>query len=753
MPLVGKDHTSLSRDEAPYFRTLAELDVWADAPKHPLRGVLGYCPRTVGSTQPGKLLVCHDFKGGYAESPSALSYTFNFWPLCDSFVYFSHHRVTIPPSGWISAAHRHGVKMLGTLIFEHAESEADSLRLLFGRLPSSKTGPAATSSTDSSPVPVSPHYARILADLAHQRGFDGYLLNFEYHLRADGGVGHARALAAWIALLRDELKAKVGPHAEVIWYDSIVFTGQLRWQDRLNTYNLPFFVPSTGFFTNYTWAPTYPSLTTQFFLSLDPALTAGKTLRDIYTGVDVWGRGSHGGGGLGSYRALEHIDPASLGMSVALFGQAWTWESQQDESGWNWDVWWAHERKLWLGPASPSEKVEVPEMPPPRREGEPECPHGDFRALSSFFDTNPPPDPADLPFCTTFSPGVGFAWFVNGVAVLPATSHGWTDIDKQGAIGDQLWPRPELKWEDREGSDAPPTASSTFCFDDAWMGGNSLRIAVSAQGSEAEDAFFRCVWLPVQSFSVTPGKLYDASIIFKPVHGVDPDVDLDVGLSLKLLNGDVAPLTVSSISAEDLAGGWTRQSLQFTLTKSAPLFIGLMVGFATGDPTLDISFGVLLGQMSVFPSAPSPLAGIVTATPRILWADFRRTHPRLSGTLTWETAACFPPVLPIVDIPAPDDPNPIWRLDMSAQWFPKFAYFNVYVQPHLPGGNVEGPERAAFVGTTGLDGRACRLFVEEAMLPEIVVRAKDVRFYVQGVTDRGEVLSWDRCVFADVSVG
>ncbi len=28
---------------------------------------------------------------------------------------FSHNRVTIPPSGWISSAHRQGVKILGTL--------------------------------------------------------------------------------------------------------------------------------------------------------------------------------------------------------------------------------------------------------------------------------------------------------------------------------------------------------------------------------------------------------------------------------------------------------------------------------------------------------------------------------------------------------------------------------------------------------------------------------------------------------------
>ena len=34
-------------------------------------------------------------------------------------------------------------------------------------------------------------------------------------------------------------------------YDSVIYTGQVRWQNRLNAYNLPFFLPSTGLFTNY----------------------------------------------------------------------------------------------------------------------------------------------------------------------------------------------------------------------------------------------------------------------------------------------------------------------------------------------------------------------------------------------------------------------------------------------------------------------------------------------------------------------
>jgi mannosyl-glycoprotein endo-beta-N-acetylglucosaminidase len=98
------------------------------------------------------------------------------------------------------------------------------------------------------------------------------------------------------------------------------------------------------------WPPHYPSLTAQYFLSLDPTIIGGspsnqpsilrtKSLSDIYTGVDVWGRGSHGGGGFGCYRAIDHIDPKFLGLSVALFGQAWTWESEQDKPGWTWETW------------------------------------------------------------------------------------------------------------------------------------------------------------------------------------------------------------------------------------------------------------------------------------------------------------------------------------------------------------------------------------------------------------------------------
>ncbi|GJE99447.1 glycoside hydrolase family 85 protein [Phanerochaete sordida] len=756
MPLRGTNHSPLAGDEAPYFTTLQALDDWASTPKAKLTGCVPYTPRSDlqgTSGQRGKLLVCHDYKGGYTEKPDALAYTFNFWSYCDAFIYFAHHRITVPPSGWINAAHRQGVKMLGTLIFEHAESEPDCLRLIVGRLPQSKSGPAHPNAAFS--LPASPHYARLLADLAHQRGFDGWLLNFEVPFR--GAVEQARALTLWIGFLERELKRAVGDHAEVVWYDSVIINGQLRWQDRLNAFNLPFFMPSTSFFTNYTWGPQLPSLMAQYLTSLDPAHHA-KALRDIFVGIDVWGRGQHGGGKLACYKALAHIDPRFLGLSAAIFGPGWTWESEQDKPGWSWDAWWELERTLWVGLGDGADAPAIEGTP-----SDAQCAHGPFQPIKDFFDVSPPPNPARIPLATSFSPGVGRAWFVEGRRVFSAAGAGWTDVDKTCTLGDLLWPRPAVAWHDTPTAGAPPRAVPALTMDDAWLGGSAVALTLTLPGSDADDAAFRCVWAPVQSLALTPGVPYVAVLVYREAF---PDgAEGDVGLLAKPLDAQAGELDIDitplGALCGDLANGWRRLAVRLllpappefeTAPKDVALALGLVLGVAVEVPALALSLTLTLGALSAYPET---LPSAIEAKPKLIWADFAHAPPpgasgpaaRLSGVLTWETGEHAPP-LANIRLTGPEDPTPAWPPAVRA---PQYAYCNVYVIAHQGDGVGLRPEDATFIGTTGLGGRANRFYVDPACLPRELDNAQEVRFYIQGVTERGAVLPWEDCVWVDVS--
>lgn len=80
----------------------------------------------------------------------------------DYFCYFSHEYVTIPPCGWINAAHRHGVPVLGTFIVEAA-----------GRLDEV----LATRTTTDRTVEA-------LTRLCLHFGFEGWLVNVEVDVPA-----------------------------------------------------------------------------------------------------------------------------------------------------------------------------------------------------------------------------------------------------------------------------------------------------------------------------------------------------------------------------------------------------------------------------------------------------------------------------------------------------------------------------------------------------------------------------------------
>ena len=189
-------------------------------------------------TQPcSKTLVCHDMKGGYLEDKynngcqnlSEEPYTFIHWSLIDTFVYFSHHFITIPPLGWIEAAHKNGVKILGTIITEFD--------------PGSKICNEILASRDNVDLLVSK-----CVEIAKYVGFDGWLLNIENPID--------KTLMDNLFYLVKELTIKMHEaveNAEVIWYDSVTIHGDLKWQNCLNDLNEAFFDLCDGIFLNYTW--------------------------------------------------------------------------------------------------------------------------------------------------------------------------------------------------------------------------------------------------------------------------------------------------------------------------------------------------------------------------------------------------------------------------------------------------------------------------------------------------------------------
>eukprot|EP00727_Mastigamoeba_balamuthi_P005704 m51a1_g1753 putative cytosolic endo-beta-n-acetylglucosaminidase-like (576) ;mRNA; r:227318-229330 len=279
------------------FKTVDEVLAWSPgSPGAPPRGP-SVPLRHVAPASPARprLLVCHDMMGGYlahdasarGEGITGTPFHLRRWQLVDAFVYFSHARATVPPPSWTCAAHRHGVPVLGTFITEWDEGARELAKAL------------------ADPQRV----ARQLAAVAAHYGFDGWLVNVENR------VEHVAALHELVRALAQATRAAVGAHSLVVWYDSVTHPdGRLAWQDRLTPKNEPWFSACDGLFTNYTWKAGMPA---------ESARMAGSRCYDVYTGIDVFGRNTYGGGGFECHRALNEIAGST---SVALFAPGWTYE-------------------------------------------------------------------------------------------------------------------------------------------------------------------------------------------------------------------------------------------------------------------------------------------------------------------------------------------------------------------------------------------------------------------------------------------
>ncbi|KAM9209498.1 cytosolic endo-beta-N-acetylglucosaminidase isoform 1-T1 [Dugong dugon] len=283
-----------------YLSSLEELLAWTPSIEDSFNVALGppVCRQPPLSSRRPRTLVCHDMMGGYLDDrfiqgSAVLSpYSFYHWQYIDIFVYFSHHLVTIPTVGWTNAAHRHGVCVLGTFITEWSEGEKLCEAFLAGAERSFRA------------------VADQLVRIAQFFRFDGWLINIENSLSL-AAVGN---MPPFLQYLTVELHRAV-PGGLVLWYDSVVQSGQLKWQDELNEHNRAFFEACDGFFTNYNWKEEHLGRM---------LVQAGERRADVYVGVDVFARGNVVGGQFNTNKSLELI--RRHGFSVALFAPGWVYE-------------------------------------------------------------------------------------------------------------------------------------------------------------------------------------------------------------------------------------------------------------------------------------------------------------------------------------------------------------------------------------------------------------------------------------------
>lgn len=380
----------------------------------PLRSVKKEIP------QKPRTLVCHDMGGGYTEDrfiqgyKSMNCYRIHHWNFIDIFVYFSHNIVTIPPPCWTNAGHKHGVKVLGTFITEWKEGARYCSSILDN-------------------VESYQHFAKQLVDIACYYNFDGWLINIENEIIPS----QVESLVDFLRFLTTSMHS-AKPDSQVIWYDSVISSGKLKWQNELNAQNRIFFDVCDGIYLNYTW--TIENLARS-------AMLVGNTRKfDVYAGLDCFGRGCFGGGGWNSHKAFQVIRDQSL--SAAIFAPGWVLETH-GEAHFN-----KFQNKFW-------------------------------HLLMTFLY---PHVVSEFPLVSTFCQGYGKYLFVNGKKVI---NKPWTNLSCQ-----QLQPTYSEDYYQLGSKKGIEIKSIQYCTLNAYNGGGCRLINGIAntqhKGSRTVIRLFRC---------------------------------------------------------------------------------------------------------------------------------------------------------------------------------------------------------------------------------------------------------------------
>ncbi len=354
-------------------------------------------------------------------------YTFTHWQYIDKFVDWggtSEGNIKIPRSGWIDAAHRNGVKIYGNVFLAPTVfgGSVDQVEYLIQK-------------NNDGNFPV----ADQLIEIAEAQGFDGYFLNQEVN-----GVGSA--IAEQVGQFMDYIQAN--SNVELIWYDAQTEAGFVGWQEELNSQNDRFF-QNNGNVVSQAMFLDFGASTFELSTSKTVANNLGRSEFDLYAGTLLEANGIAAGAGqlLNSFAGPGGNHRSSL----ALFRpDNAPWEAATASENFDVQAMIAEDQKIYVGatgdPSNTSSAVAGT----------------NWRGIANYVAAKSPL--VNDTFMTNFNFGLGKQYAIEGEV---SSVGNWNNIGLQDVL-------PTWRWI--VATSDPTPLDVAYDFDEAYHGGNSLRI-------------------------------------------------------------------------------------------------------------------------------------------------------------------------------------------------------------------------------------------------------------------------------------
>ena len=370
-------------------------------------------------------------------------YVFPYWQYIDAFVMWggaANEGIILSPNAqWINAGHRNGVKVYGTVFFPPKEygGKTSWVRQFLQKSPQGE-------------FPV----ADKLIEVARLYGFDGWFINQETPgLR----VEHALAMQEFLAYYQQRAARRL----EMIWYDSMIDSGKIDWQEQLNDRNVMYFQDGTSkrsdlMFLDFGWKAA------ELVNTAKRAKSVGRSPWELFAGIDVQSRSY---GTPVRWDAL-YRDGGPAHTSIALYWPSSTRDIAREKTL---AGIYQCERKFWNG-------------------CDLERPFRGIKQWEGFADYFPARSTIQsLPFVTQFNYGAGDFYCEMGHRVSESS---WYNISIQDLLPTWQWNTDLSK------------LNPTFDFSDAYEGGSSLRIDVTLDENETAYLPLYKVNLPVSTSTV-----------------------------------------------------------------------------------------------------------------------------------------------------------------------------------------------------------------------------------------------------------